>query len=215
MSFIAFLGSSQNLVYTITLGFVVVLGLIELVCTLLGFSLSDAIDSLLPDFDLPDTAPSAAGGLLELLGFGSVPFVIRLLLFGFFFGISGYFLQLGYAKWTGRPMSAGLSLVFTLPLAFILSGLSAKLVSRIFPQIQTDALSIQSLCGSSGVITIGTASLGSPAEARVTGRDAKTYYVRVQPYSSDETFTTGTAVLLIELVDGIFFVQTAPEITEK
>ena len=71
------------------------------------------------------------------------------------------------------------------------------LVARIMPKDESSAVSEDSLVGRAGVVIVGTARLGEPAQVRLRDTHGQTHYVMAEPDSQDETFPSGTAVLLV------------------
>jgi hypothetical protein len=65
------------------------------------------------------------------------------------------------------------------------------------PKDETDAVSEQSFIGRVAVITLGNASHGSPAEAKLKDQHGQMHYVMVEPDLPNEAFSQGTAVILV------------------
>ncbi len=98
-----FILAQENLPFTISLGLMVGIGLLEGVTTLLGFGVSSFIESLLPDFDidldLDADADISHGGdigsasalskMLSWFNIGRVPILVLFILFLLGFGIMG------------------------------------------------------------------------------------------------------------------------------
>jgi hypothetical protein len=98
--------------------------------------------------------------------------------------------------WIATPAAA----VAALPL----TGLGARGLARIMPGDETTAVSLDSLVGRRGTITIGTARRGSPAQARVSDIHGQVHYVMVEPYDDDHAIGEGDTVRLDRRNGNIF-----------
>lgn len=140
------------------------------------------------------------GDLLGWLGVGRVPLLILLVVFLALFGLIGLAIQqlLGpLPLWIATPAAV----VAALPM----TGLSARGIARIMPGDETTAVSLDSLVGRRGVITIGTARRHSPAQARVKDIHGQVHYVMVEPYDDDHAIGEGETVRL-DRRDGNIFI---------
>jgi hypothetical protein len=77
------------------------------------------------------------------------------------------------------------------------------------PQDETTAVSLDSLVGKRGTITVGTARRGSPAQARVKDIHGQSHYVMVEPQEEAHPIAEGETVLLIRR-DGHIFTGLGP-----
>ena len=168
----------------------------------------DAPDLDLPDFDAPDLdapgvdgaaadATGAASGVLSLVGLGDAPFMVWLIAALTGFSVSGYAAQLALRELTGTMLSpwlVGVGAVFVG--LFVAKRLSRKL-ANLLPQVQTEAVSETRLGGRTGVITVGTARVGKPAEAKVTDRFGNAHYIRVEPFRPDQELSAGTEIAVM------------------
>lgn len=131
------------------------------------------------------------GDLLGWLGFGRVPLLILLVVFLALFGLIGFAIQRfagPFPLWIATPAAA----IAALPL----TGLGARGLARILPGDETTAVSLDSLVGRRGTITVGTARRGSPAQARVADIHGQVHYVMVEPYDDGQSFGEGETVRL-------------------
>jgi hypothetical protein len=72
----------------------------------------------------------------------------------------------------------------------------------VIPRDETSAVSDASLVGRVGVIVIGAARAGKPAETRVVDEHGATHYVMVEPDEPDQVLDAGARVLLVRHVNG-------------
>ena len=82
--------------------------------------------------------------------------------------------------------------------------LGARGLARIMPGDETTAVSLDSLVGRRGTITIGTARRGSPAQARVKDIHGQPHYVMVEPYDDAHALVEGDTVRLDRREGNIF-----------
>ena len=202
--------------FTVALAVMFGIALLEGVTTLFGAALSSLLDSLLPqapgievgletEFDgVQLQSSSALSRLLGWLRFGQVPVLMLLVIFLTAFGLIGLSIQafthntLGFL-WPGSLASIP-ALLLALPAVRLLGGVLA----RILPRDETYAVPVDSLVGRVATITIGTARLGRPAEARVRDQHGTTHYLMVEPDTEDSTFPAGQQVLLVRRAGSLF-----------
>ena len=78
-------------------------------------------------------------------------------------------------------------------------------MQKIIPKDESSALKEESFVGQMATITLGKASKGSPAEAKVTDHHGQTHYFMIQPESEEEIFQQGEQVLLSKPAPSGFF----------
>ncbi|HEX9801762.1 MAG TPA: YqiJ family protein [Gammaproteobacteria bacterium] len=197
-----FLTAEGNLPFSIALLVMLLIAVLEGVSTLLGAGLSELLDTLVPGADVDIDAPDldSSGSLSRLLGwlrFGQVPVLMLLVIFLTAFGLIGLMMQSAMMSAFGSMLPAAIAwlpaTLAALPLVRTLGGALA----HIMPKDETDAVSEQSFIGRVAVITLGNASHGSPAEAKLKDQHGQMHYVMVEPDLPNEAFSQGTAVILV------------------
>lgn len=206
----------ENLPFAVALGMMFLIGGLQTFSLLAGISLFGWIDSLLPDFDLPDAGAdlegaidaaahgSWIGDIFAWLNFGKVPAIMTFLLFLFLFACIGFNLQLFIA-------SLGLGLLpaaVAAPLSFIACIYPIKwgnaIMARVIPKDETMAVSRQTFVGRVATITIGTATHTRAAEAKLKGPLGRTHYIMVLADSEGIEFKQGDPVLLVSAREATF-----------
>ena len=199
-----FMFSDANMPFAVSLAIMLLIAAIEGVGMLLGFALSGLLDSLLPDLDMDldiDAGDMGDHGafseFLSWLRFREVPVIAVLIAFLTSFAITGFAMQqilLGTLGITLHP-------VFAAPIASIacMPGvrLFAGVLGAIMPKDETDAVNADSFIGRPAIITLGTASMGNAAQARLKDKHGHSHYVMVEPDNAGESFNQGAAVLLV------------------
>ena len=188
-----FIAAPANLPFTVALLVMLMIGAVEA----LGLGASAA------HFDM-DADAHFGGEWLDWLGVGRVPLLILLVVFLAIFGMVGITIQQVAAAVFGSPLNPWIAGPAAAVAALPLTGLGARGLARIIPQDETTAVSIESLVGKRGTITIGTARRGSPAQARVRDVYGQPHYVMVEPHDEAHPIAEGEDVLLIRRDGNVF-----------
>jgi membrane protein implicated in regulation of membrane protease activity len=152
-----------------------------------------------------DLADGGFGGdLLAWLGVGRVPLLMLLVVFLAFFGMAGLAIQQSAAELAGALLSPWLASAGALAAAVPLTAVGARGLARIMPRDETTAVSLESLLGRRGTITVGTARRGSPAQARVRDEHGQSHYVMVEPNDEAHPIGEGETVLLVRRDGNLF-----------
>lgn len=183
-----------NLLYSSALLFVIFLALLEGGGLLIGVSLANALDDILP-LEIDNDVALSSGGVSAVLGWlylHRLPFLVWLLLFLTSFGIAG--LSLNYMT--------TLYHFITLPIALLIAIFSCrflgKKIANIMPKNESSAVSSGSFVGKIATITVGKARKGFAAEAVLQDKFKQKHYFLVEPEHEGLEFTQGTQVVLIE-----------------
>jgi len=220
---IAFALQAANLPFTVALGIMCAIALMEALGALFGASISSAVDTLMPDADLdididvdgPDIdAPDLDGiggfhGLLDWLCIGRVPVLILLVMFLFAFGISGLLIQSTVFGLSGWLLPGFLASAPALAVSLPAVHFAGRGFEKVFPKDETYVVSEASFIGEVATVTLGTAETGQPAQAKLKDRHDRTHYVQVEPDEPGERFETGSQVLLVRRDRAVFKVIAA------
>lgn len=198
---VEFLLNQANLPFTLSLSFVLILGIFEALSLCVGYSIVGALDDWAPtDIDINTDTDSASGltGVAGWLCLNRLPLLIWFVLALISFAIAGYtanYITLSLYREL-LPQSA------SLPIALLVTILSCHYlgawVARLLPKNESSAVAIDGLLGSIGTVTIGCAIKGNPSEAMVKDQYQQKHYVLVEPESSGVEFNSGTQVVLIK-----------------
>ena len=212
-----FLVADENLAFSVALALMTFLALLEGMAILLGTGLSGLVDALLPDALLPGVEASvpdtgSAGGISGLLGWlyiGKVPFLVVLILILMSFGIGGLLLQTLVQRFTGALLpgwiASGAAFAFALPT----TRACARLVAKVLPRDETEAVSEDSFIGRIAVLTLGSARPGYPAQARLTDTHGQSHYLMVEPDGTAE-LRAGSEVLIVKKQGHLFLAIPNP-----
>lgn len=193
-----FLFSQANLPFSLSLSFVLLMGIFEAVSLIVGYSLVGALDDWAPiDVD-SDISTSGFTGVSGWLCLNRLPLLIWFVLVLVSFSLVGYtsnFLSLLLTE-------QALPQVISLPIALIFTAMSCRYLgaslAKILPKNESSAVSIDTLSGSVGTVTLGCAIKGNPSEAMVKDQYKQKHYVLVEPEMDGVEFSTGTQVVLLK-----------------
>ena len=200
----------ENQIFGIALALMLLLGVLEVLSMLLGGA-SEWLENLLPD-SLADSAHAevgldAADGVvvrfLSWLYVGKVPVLMLLVVFLAVYGLAGYAFQTAFAVVFGAYLNGTLAAVAVWFLSLPLVRATAGGLYKILPKDETTAVSQDTLIGRVGVIVIGQARTGSPAQVRVKDGFGQTHYVMAEP-DGEGVLKQGEAVLLVSLEGNTF-----------
>jgi len=202
--------ANENLFFTIALIFTLCLSIIEILTAMIGFQLSDLFEQVVPDIDVDtsinldvdnDINTPLFTRFLSWLRVGKIPVLILFIVFLIIFSILGLSLQLIIKNVLNIYLP---SLIAVIPVfivsIFILRLVSGGLSKVVIKEVST-GVDIDSLIGRMGIITIGTARKGSPAEAKVIDKFGHKHYVMVEP-EDDSVFKQGEKAFLLSVVEG-------------
>ncbi len=199
---IEFFSLNEVLPFSLTLGFVFALALLEGIGVILGFGIFALLDGLLPDFDLEFDANVPDGGLTSFLSWMNikkVPLLVAIVCFLSTFGLIGVMAQ--YIQ--HQTLGFLTPLWMALPAVFILSIFFSKYfilgISKIMPRDESTALSMESFIGKTAVIILGTAKKGFPAECKLEDKYGQCHYFMVEPEDEKSEFKQGESVLLSKI----------------
>ena len=192
----------------------IILLIVEIFSFFFG-GISGFLDSMLPeglgDADFDADAPVGADGLtidgdmslglkaLDWLYVGRIPTMILLILFIMSFCITGFLLQQLAFMVLGSFISPWIASVDAAVISIPVLKALASLLYPILPKDESSAISSDSLIGRQARIVLGHASMGLPAQAKLTDEYGQSHYIMVEPdpdYSFSDTtpHTTGQTI---------------------
>lgn len=210
--------ASEALPFSVALGLMLLIALLEIVSLFAGGGISGFFDSFLPDsLDVDSMAgvegiqPGPVTATIGWLQFGKLPFLIVTILFLTFFGISGLLVQKLATFLAGEPLSPAIAIIPALLLTFPGMRFGGAALARILPGDESEASSKDSFIGKTGVITLGGGRIGEPGEARVRDDHGLSHYLRVIPDSGDVVLDQGAIVLIVDVDGPVYIACLAPD----
>jgi hypothetical protein len=188
--------------FGLAIGLMLALAVLEGLAVLVGASLSHWLDGATAHPDAPD---GPAPGTLGWLHIGKVPILVVIIIFLTTFGVAGFVVQFIASGLTGRFIP----LIIAVALAAVAGAFAVRIlgsaIARMVPKDESTAVPDASLVGRVGTIVIGVARAGRPAEARIHDEHGAPHYIMVEPEGPDQTFESGTSVLLVRHLKGRHF----------
>lgn len=202
----------ENRIFGIAMMLMLMLGLLEIISVLVG-GISEWLDNLLPD-SLAEAARTEVGmemagagvfiRFLSWLYVGKIPLLILMVVFLAVFSLLGYFIQNIWHQFFGFYLNGWLAAWLVWFTCLPVVRMIAAAVYKIMPKDETTAVDQESLVGRVGVVILGEARIGSPAQAKVKDQHGQQHYVMVEPDVDGEVLKQGEAVLLISVVGVVF-----------
>lgn len=222
--------------FTVSIAVMLGIGTLELLLALGGFGLSGLLDNLVPDdwqidfdagegleigdgvdagdgFDGGEAGDAGGGALatvLSFFGIGRAPLLVVIVAFLTCFGLAGFAVQATVGKLLGFYLAPALASIPAVIGGAVVSRRVAILLGRLIPDVETSAVESGSFIGRTAVLTLGRASPGRPAQARLRDRNGQRHYVMVEPDQADKTFREGERILLVGRDGGVFKAITVP-----
>jgi YqiJ-like protein len=191
--------------FAVAAAIMIALAGIELLTTLVGFSISHAVGKEI-DFD---AGHNAVAGLVLWFNAGRVPLLILILLTLGIFSIEGFFLQaIAHGVGIALPAwSAALAaLVGTIPLVRITS----RGISRIIPRDETYAVNDADFVGQVAEVSIGPLDQGLPGRVRLKDVFGNWHSVPARASHDSKALAVGASVLLVDRDAKSFIAISAP-----
>jgi hypothetical protein len=183
--------------FTVALGLLILLLVLEILSVVLGFAFSSSIDAAFDldadvSVDVPTASPATAA--LDWLNVGAVPLVFLAMIFLACFAAAGFTLQtITVGAFNPYAVSIPALLISLFPFHW-LGGLAAK---HVFKDDST-AVSEDSLIGHTATIMLGETYRGFPSQAKLTDQHGQDHYVQVEPYHDRDHFASGSEVVLVK-----------------
>ncbi|MCT4557712.1 MAG: YqiJ family protein [Pelagimonas sp.] len=151
----------------------------------------------LPSFEDPEMPVASGGGLLDWLGFGRMPAMIWIGTVALAFGVIGVSVQNTALALFGTPLNTWLVGVPAMAAAIWFAKGFGAMFARLIPKTETQSVSARHLGRRKGVVSQGTAARGRPAEIRVSDRYGNTHYIRAEPLRDGTEIPQGTEVIVL------------------
>jgi hypothetical protein len=182
------------------------LGAIELLTTLVGFSISGfGADDVAVETDSHD----ALGGLFLWINAGRLPLLILIILALGVFSIEGFALQ-GIAHGLGIPVPAWIAGIVAVIAMMPVIRTTSRGISRIIPRDETYAVSDADFVGKVATVSIGPLDQGLPGRVRLKDVFGNWHTVPARASTDSEALPVGASVLLVDRDARSFIAISAP-----
>jgi hypothetical protein len=206
--------NAGNIAFSGALAMMLLIAAVEGVGALIGASVSEHLQSLLPETDWDanleiDASEAIVAPLKKALAWlrvGQVPVLMLLVAFLTIFGLGGIVLQ-GLVKGIfGSYLPSWIAVPTVSVGSLLLLRAVGGVLSRVIPMEETDAVTEDSFVGLVATITLGTARQGEPAQAKLRDPHGHTHYVMVEPDDPQDAFAASEEVLIIRRMNDRFAV---------
>ena len=192
--------------FAIAAGIMLALGGIELLTTLVGFSISELLGK---DFAVEADSDSGLGGMFLWINAGRLPLLILIILALGVFSIAGFFLQ-------GIAHGAGLSV--PTPIAALAAGavslpairVTSRGIARIIPRDETYAVDDADFVGKVAEVSVGPLDQGLPGRVRLKDVFGNWHSLVARASPDSAPLPVGASVLLVDRDAKSFIAISAP-----
>jgi hypothetical protein len=192
--------------FAIAAAIMIVLGGIELLTMLVGFSISEAVGhGISVDADSHD----GIGGLFLWFNAGRLPLLILLILALGVFSIEGFLLQ-GIAHMLGGTLPVSIAAIAAVAGSIPAVRIASRAVARVIPRDETYAVSEADFVGKVGEVSVGPLDQGLPGRVRLKDVFGNWHTVSARAAASSSPLAVGSSVLLVDRDNKSFIAISAP-----
>jgi hypothetical protein len=191
--------------FAVAAAIMVVLAGIELLTTMVGFSISHSVGK---EIDL-DAGHNAVAGLVLWFNEGRVPLLILILLTLGIFSIEGFFLQ-GIAHGVGIPVPAWIATLAAIAGTIPAIRITSRRISRIIPRDETYVVNEADFIGHVAIVSVGPLDQGLPGRVRLKDVFGNWHTVSARASHDSKALAVGASVLLVDHDAKGFIAISAP-----
>ena len=182
------------------------LGAIELVTTLVGFSISEMFEK---DVAVETGSHSGLDGLFLWINAGRIPLLILIMLALGVFSIEGFLLQ-GIAHAVGTTVPVSIAAVAAAAGSIPVIRVTSRGLARIIPRDETYAVSETDFVGKVAEVSVGPLDQGLPGRVRLKDVFGNWHTVAARASPGSEVLPVGASVLLVDRDAKGFIAISAP-----
>jgi len=180
------------------------LGGIELLTTLVGFSLSQVVGK-----DIEADGDSGLGGLFLWINAGRLPLLVLIILALGVFAIAGFFLQ-GLAHGVGLSIPASIAAIAAAGFSLPVIRVTSRGIARIIPRDETYAVEEADFIGHVAEVSIGPLDQGLPGRVRLKDVFGNWHSLVARASPDSTPLPVGASVLLVDRDAKSFIAISAP-----
>ena len=192
--------------FAIAAAIMMALGAIELLTTLVGFSLAELIGK---DAAVEADSHNGLGGLFLWINAGRLPLLILIILALGVFSIEGFLLQ-GVAHMVGTAVPVAIAALAAAAGSIPVIRTTSRGLSRIIPRDETYAVSESDFVGKVAMVSIGPLDQGLPGRVRLKDVFGNWHTVAARASPDSAPLPVGTSVLLVDHDAKGFIAISAP-----
>src|SRR5688572_4718579 len=191
--------------FAVAAAIMLALGGIELLATLVGFSLSH----IGKDIEVETDSGSGLGGLFLWINAGRLPLLILIILALGVFSIAGFFLQ-GLAHSVGISIPAAVAALAAAALSLPAIRVSSRGIARVIPRDETYAVDEADFIGHVAEVSIGPLDQGLPGRVRLKDVFGNWHSLVARASPESTPLPVGASVLLVDRDAKSFIAISAP-----
>src|SRR4029079_12171242 len=180
------------------------LGGIELLTTLVGFSLSQVVGK-----DIEADGDSGLGGLFLWINAGRLPLLVLIILALGVFAIAGFFLQ-GLAHGVGLSLPDSIAAIAAAGFSLPVIRLTSRGIARIIPRDETYAVNEADFIGHVAEVSVGPLDQGLPGRVRLKDVFGNWHSLVARASPESTPLPVGASVLLVDRDARSFIAISAP-----
>ena len=192
--------------FAIAAAIMMALGAIELLTTLVGFSLAELVGK---DVAVEADSHTGLGGLFLWINAGRLPLLILIILALGVFSILGFLLQ-GVAHMAGGAVPVAIAALAAAAASIPVIRTASRGLSRIIPRDETYAVSEADFVGKVAVVSIGPLDQGLPGRVRLKDVFGNWHTVSARASRDSPALAVGASVLLVDRDARGFIAISAP-----
>jgi hypothetical protein len=192
--------------FAIAAAIMAVLGGIELLTTLVGFSISEMLGH---DVAVEADSHNGLGGLLLWINAGRLPLLILIILAFGVFSIEGFLLQ-GVAHAAGFAIPVSIATLIAIAGSIPAIRTTSRGIARIIPRDETYAVSDADFVGKVATVSVGPLDQGLPGRVRLKDVFGNWHTVSARASGDSPALAVGTSVLLVDRDARSFIAISAP-----
>jgi hypothetical protein len=192
--------------FAIAAAIMVALGAIELLTTLVGFSLAELVGK---DVAVEADSHNGLGGLFLWINAGRLPLLILIILALGVFSIEGFLLQ-GVAHMVGTAVPVAIAALAAAAGSVPVIRTTSRGIARIIPRDETYAVSESDFVGKVAMVSIGPLDQGLPGRVRLKDVFGNWHTVAARASLDSAPLPVGASVLLVDRDTKSFIAISAP-----
>jgi hypothetical protein len=191
--------------FAVAAAIMVALGGIELLATLVGFSLSH----IGKDIGVETDSDSGLGGLFLWINAGRLPLLILIILALGVFSIAGFFLQ-GLAHGVGISIPVAIAALAAAALSLPAIRVTSRGIARVIPRDETYAVDETDFIGHVAEVSVGPLDQGLPGRVRLKDIFGNWHSLVARASPDSMPLPVGASVLLVDRDAKSFIAISAP-----
>jgi hypothetical protein len=192
--------------FTVAAAIMVTLGGIELLTTLVGFSISELLGK---DLAVEADSDSGLGGMFLWVNAGRLPLLILIILALGVFSIAGFFLQ-GLAHGAGLSVPASIAALAAAACSIPAIRVTSRGIASIIPRDETYAVDEADFVGHVAEVSIGPLDQGLPGRVRLKDVFGNWHSLVARASPDSAPLAVGASVLLVDRDAKSFIAISAP-----